>query len=120
MTFVSSSSLRETTLDVAVAVAPRAELLDDPRGEAGRRVVQRIAEGLRLRALNLLVSALVGHVGVALLHALQLRRRDAGVGIAAGRGAGETEIQVQSGDVRRVLDGRDAADDAAPVPALRP
>ena len=38
---VSSSSLREAPLDVAVAVAPGAELLDDPRRQPGRRVVER-------------------------------------------------------------------------------
>src|SRR5690606_19840989 len=52
--------LREAALDVAVAVAPGAELLDDPRGEPGGRVVEAVAERLRLGALDLLIAGLVG------------------------------------------------------------
>src|SRR5262249_13622317 len=51
--------LREAPLDVAVAVAPRAELLDDPGAEPGWGVVQRVAERLRLRALDALVARLL-------------------------------------------------------------
>ena len=44
--------LAESALDVAVAVAPRAELLDDPRREPDRRIVERGGQRLRLRHLQ--------------------------------------------------------------------
>src|SRR6202035_551247 len=42
---------REASFDVAVAVAPRPEFLDDPRGEPGRRVGEPERRGLGLRAV---------------------------------------------------------------------
>ena len=53
---VSSSSFVNTRLRIAVAVAPGPELLDDPGRQPDRRIVQRHAEGLRLRALDLLIA----------------------------------------------------------------
>ena len=53
--------LREPLLDVAVRVAPRLELLDNPRRQADGRVVQPVADRLRLGALLLEVAALVLH-----------------------------------------------------------
>src|SRR5262249_10843559 len=44
---------------IAVAVTPLAVLLDDPRGEADRGIVQRISERLRFGALDLGVRALI-------------------------------------------------------------
>ena len=48
--------LREHRSDVAAAIGPGAELLDDPGGQAGRRVRQAEGEGLRPRALDPLVA----------------------------------------------------------------
>src|SRR6202158_326547 len=36
----------EALLDVTVAIAPGAELLDDPRRQSRRRIVQAVSEGL--------------------------------------------------------------------------
>ena len=46
MMFVSSSSSAEAALQVAVEVAPGVEAVDDPRGQADRRIVEA---GARLR-----------------------------------------------------------------------
>jgi len=50
--------LCEAPLDVAVTVAPRPELLDDPRREPGRRVREADGGGLWLRAVHGRVGAL--------------------------------------------------------------
>ena len=50
--------LREAPLDVPVAVAPRPELLDDPRREPGGRVGEAEGRGLGLRAVHGGVGAL--------------------------------------------------------------
>src|SRR5277367_3919793 len=51
---------REALLDVAVTIAPGAELLDDPREQPGRGIVESVGERLRLGALNPLVAGLGG------------------------------------------------------------
>src|SRR5262249_58789434 len=48
----------EAALDVATAVAPGSELLDDPCREARRRVVERVGEGLGPGALDVLIASL--------------------------------------------------------------
>src|SRR5262249_27648461 len=48
--------LGEAALDVAVAVRPSAEFLDDPGRQPDRRVLEAVADRLRLRALDLLVA----------------------------------------------------------------
>ena len=50
--------MSDHALDVAAAVGPGAELLDDPRGEAGRRVGQRESQSLRPRPLDPLIPGL--------------------------------------------------------------
>src|SRR5207245_10937995 len=45
--------------DIATAIRPGAELLDDPRGEPGRRVGERKGKRLRLCPLYPLVTGLV-------------------------------------------------------------
>ena len=82
---VSSSSFVKIVLRVAVAVAPGAELLDDPGRQPDRRVVQREADRLRLRALNLLIARLLGLERLAHLQPFLLGVRQPGVRIAAGR-----------------------------------
>ena len=67
--------LGEHRFRIAVAVAPGAELLDDPGGEADRRIVQRDADGLRLGALDLLVAGLLGLEHLPHLQPLALARR---------------------------------------------
>ncbi len=57
--------LPETTLQVAIAVTPRAELLHDPGGQTNRRVVQPVGERLRLGGLNRFVAAI--HLGPVLI-----------------------------------------------------
>src|SRR5260370_27629952 len=49
-------------LDIAIAVTPRAELFDYPGGEPRGRVVQPVAEGLRLRRLDHDIRALLVEV----------------------------------------------------------
>jgi hypothetical protein len=46
-------------LDIAAAVGPGAELLDDPRGEARRRIGQRESQGLRPCPLDPLIPGLL-------------------------------------------------------------
>src|SRR5438045_7402066 len=48
--------LAEHRLDIAAAIRPGAELVDDPRRQPRRRVGQRISERLRPRALDRLVA----------------------------------------------------------------
>ena len=57
--------LPETALHVAIAVTPRAELLQDPGSQTNRRVVQSIGERLRLGRLNRFVAAI--HLGPVLI-----------------------------------------------------
>src|SRR5580704_12451445 len=49
---------RETLLDVAMTIAPRAELLDDPRRQSRRRIVEPVRQRLRLGPLYPLVAGL--------------------------------------------------------------
>src|SRR5262249_8694904 len=48
----------EAASDIATAVAPGAELLHDPSGEPRGRIIQPVAEGLRLGSLDLHVAGL--------------------------------------------------------------
>ena len=52
--------LHEDEFWIPVAVAPRAVFLDDPRGQAGGRVVQVVPERLRFRSLNRLIASFIG------------------------------------------------------------
>ena len=117
MTLVEQLVLGEAALDVAVAVAPRPELLDDPRGEAGGRVLERVAERLRLGALDLLVA------GALLRWRSSVAERRAALGergrSSSGSGGAITKLrwmpQTCAGS-RRPSSGRH---DRAPVAALR-
>ena len=112
--------LRELALDVAVAVAPGPELLDDPRGQPRRRVVQAVAQGLRLGPLDVAVAPLVGEELLPLPAARQFLGRDAGGRILhAGRRARGHHVQVHPDHPVGMLRRLPAADDAAPVAPLR-
>ena len=112
---------RKDRFRVAVAVAPGPELLDDPRRLPRGRVVESVAQGLGLRSLDLRVSVLLaGVVGLARQRTLELLRRNARRRVIhAGRRLGHHHVDVQPGDLLRVLEGVPPADDAAPVAALR-
>jgi len=56
--------LGEAGFEIPAAFAPAPEFLDDPRGQAGGRVVHPVGEGLRSGALELAVGALVLLPGV--------------------------------------------------------
>ena len=101
---VSSSSLRERALDVAVAVAPGAELLDDPGREPRRRVVEPVGQRLRLRALDALVAGLPrsGTAAACARGRLLLRRARRASGFAPVGGERDHHVQVDAGAVRRV------------------
>jgi hypothetical protein len=58
MMFVSNSSF-ESRLDLAVAVTPSLEFLDDPGGETRRRIVEPARQTVGSRALNQRVCALL-------------------------------------------------------------
>ena len=111
--------LGEHRLGIAVAVAPGAELLDDPRRQRHRRVVERDADGLRLGALDLLVAGLFGSERSGGSSAARSRPpiSPASGSAPAGAGAG-AHVQVQAGDVRRVAGRHLRPDDRAPVAAL--
>ena len=49
----------EGALDIAAAIGPGAEFLDDPGGEPGGRIGQAEAQRLRARALNRLIAGLL-------------------------------------------------------------
>ncbi len=100
-------------------IAPRVELLEDPRGEPERRVLEREAQCVGLGGLDL-------HVGEAVADAFDrggerglLLVGDAahGVGIV-GRRHGEEHVGVDGGAVRAVVLAEVAGDDGAPVAAL--
>ena len=97
------SSFRELLFHVAVAVAPAAELLDDPRGEPGRRVVEAVTERLRLGALNLLVRTLVLHVRVPFLHRFGSAAGLSLVGVGLQAEPPRCKIEVQADNVRGIL-----------------
>ena len=61
-------------LDVAAAVAPRPQLLDDPRGEPGGRVGEPDGGGLRLRAVDGTVGTLGREPGRGLVEERALLR----------------------------------------------
>ncbi len=106
----------ERALGVTVAVAPAAELLDDPREQPGRRVVERRTERLRLRPLLERVRRL--------LDAEPLEGREVGVVVLAQlhrvvRWVGQRHVEVDARavlGVRRPDPGRDLR---TPVAALR-
>jgi hypothetical protein len=51
--------LGENRIQVATAIGPRAKFLDNPCGEACRRISERERKGLGSRPLNPLVAGLV-------------------------------------------------------------
>ena len=111
--------LREFPLHVAAAIAPRPELLHDPRGEADGRIVQAIAERLRLGGLHLKIGQLVLHGGLTLANQGQLRGRYAVVRAGSSRRrAGGAEIEVEARHVRRIVERRHPPDHRSPVAAL--
>src|SRR5208283_4046298 len=78
----------ETLLDVSATIAPGAALLDDPRRESGRRVVERMRDRLRLGALEPHVAGFViDKVAVVLEPALFARPEVLGGWPAAGEEA---------------------------------
>src|SRR4030095_8144020 len=104
----------------AVDVRPRPELLDDPRREAGRRIVQCVANRLRLRALLKKVTALGVEERLTRARALEFCGRDALIRILrASRRTRQAEVQMESRDVTRILERADAAVQAPPVAALQ-
>ena len=88
--FVRSVSFEKRDSTSPFAVAPGAELLRDPGGDAGRGVGLGDAEGLGLGALDVAVAGLGGLEG--------LHRGDAGLVLLAGLGgrAGDDEVEVEA------------------------
>ena len=106
----------ERPLGVAVAVAPRAELLQDPREQPGRRVGERGADGLGLRSLLERVARFlgpevcerreIGPLGLVELHRLGGRLREGHVHVDR-----RAVLRIPRADTRRDL--------RAPIAALR-
>src|ERR1700730_3470924 len=69
----------ECGFDIAAAIRPGAELLDDPRGQARGRVAERKGERLRLGALNPLVAGFVSEPYRAVVD----------IGLLVGSGVGQ-------------------------------
>ena len=115
MTLVRISSLVKRALHVAAAVAPRAELLDDPGREAGWGVVQPDGRGLRLGAVHGRVGAFRCAPG------RRLRQPAAFLGCEVGRVAGVDRYAgvgaVDGHDPVRVVEPEVAAHVAAEVAA---
>src|SRR5579864_5756798 len=76
--------LGEAALDVAAAIAPGAELLDDPSGKTGRRIVEAVGERLRLGALNPLVAGFIAPEALQVGQKYLLRGTELGVASALG------------------------------------
>ena len=111
-----SWSRREALFDVAVAVAPAAELLDDPRQQPGGGVVERHAQRLRSASLHLRVRGVL---------ALEPRhRREVGLLLVGERWrslgwARDRHVEVQRGAVPGIERGDPGRDLRAPVATLR-
>src|SRR6185295_18432813 len=109
--------LGESALDVAPAIAPRPELLDDPGGQTHRRVAEPVGQRLRLRALDLHVARLLAHPVRQLLDVLLF--------LVGGRGwwclvtsYGE-QVDVDAGHAIGIRRAQARGDERAPVAALR-
>ncbi len=105
---------RERALEVAVG--PRSELLHDPRAQPRRRVLEPVAEGLRTRALDLLVA---GAVLAPLEEPCEVGLLGFGQRRTVLRGRHRHEVEVESGHTVRHEVGDVRRDDRAPVAALR-
>ena len=110
--------LVEASLDVSVAIAPRAELLDDPRGEPHRRVGQPVRQRLRLRALDRLVAGLLAQPVIQLLEVRALVRRRCRSGRAAVA-RHRQEVDVDADELVGVRGAQVRRHEGAPVTALR-
>src|SRR5690606_13857259 len=101
---------------IGAAAGPGAELLDDPRGEAGRRIGETVGEGLGLGTLDPLVAGLF-------LEEVRELREVALLFFALGRrlrvAAHGEEVEVDAGEALGVLPAEDGGDEGAPVAALR-
>src|SRR6266567_4643195 len=102
--------LGEAALDVAVAVAPGAELVDNPGRQASRRIVQAVGQSLRVGALLVRVAAfgvtevlLSGQERLPLLADSSILRREC-------EHAGQVETADQFRMLRRETDADGAAD----------
>src|SRR5678815_4189114 len=100
---------------MAVAVHPRPELLDDPRGLPARRIRESVAERLRPRALLLRVARVP--VGVV-LHAGECGLLAIGE-IVHRRGVwrDDRHVQMNAEAVRGVVQSYGGRDDRAPIAA---
>jgi hypothetical protein len=108
--------LGKPALDVAAAVAPRPELLDDPGREPGRRVRETEGQRLGLRALDPLVAGLLTEPGPQVVEVGTLLRR--GVFRAGEVAAQRQEVDVDACQPLRIGDAEPGGDEAAPVAAL--
>src|ERR1700730_13504400 len=102
---------------MAVAVRPRPELLDDPGAEAGRRVHEPVPK--RLGAGRLL-RGVPGLPLLGVLHRGERRPLRLGEVVERGRvGCRDGRVDVDPGDVLRVLLADARRDARPPVAALR-
>ena len=116
---VSSSSFVNVFSTFAVGIGPGAELLDDPRRQPGGRIVQSVAERLRLGRLNLLYARSFSMYALRLVHSSSCSSAGRLVRIAAPSGApAKAQVAVQADDVLGIDQPDVPADDAAPVAAL--
>ena len=104
---------RKRLLDVSIAVAPGAELLNDPRREARRRIGLGKREGIGPRALDVAVARFDGLEGVT-----SRQRRLVLVTQLARRWGRHHEIEVDGDHVIGVGGGHLRGGDAAPIAAL--
>src|SRR5262249_33820776 len=107
----------EARFHVPVAIAPGAELLDDPRGGPGRRIIETVCERLRLGPLNPLIAGLAGSEFLhlreeRLLFRSQLNRP------AALRRCSADHVDVDAVEMIRIDLADSRGDCRAPVAAL--
>ena len=108
---------REHALHVAAAIGPGAELLDDPRGEPGRRIGEAEGERLRPRALDPLVAGLLLEPVLELAE-VGASPRPSGrpiFGIAPQR----QQVEVDADQLVGMHRAQPRGDERAPVAALR-
>jgi hypothetical protein len=108
---------RERGLDIAVAIGPRAELLDDPRGKPDWRVRQPKGERLRARALDPLIAGFLPEPRAQLFAVGGFLRRRLAEVLRVAPDARQ-QVQVNAEEPVTMREAKPRGDRGAPVAAL--
>src|SRR5438270_13922759 len=100
-----------------MAIAPGAELLDDPCGESGGGIIEAVGERLRLGALNPLIAAFGGAELLEIAEEHFFLGRKLGRMAALG-GADRNHVQMNAVEIRGIDLADAGGDRRAPIAAL--